>query len=71
MRTARELMLLVALVASPILLSIAIAQSATPMMMMKAVVIQEYGGPEVLKYDDVSQPERRPATGEGRLCQSC
>jgi len=24
---------------------------------MKAVVIHEYGGPEVLKYEDVSQPE--------------
>src|SRR5437667_4348868 len=55
MRTARELTLLAALVASPILLAIPTAQSATPTM--KAVVIHEYGGPEVLKYEDISRPE--------------
>ena len=48
-------MLLAALVASPIILTVATAQSATPSM--KAVVIHEYGGPEVLKYEDVPQPE--------------
>src|SRR5258707_11182093 len=30
-------------------------QSAEPMM--KAIVIHEYGGPEVLKYEDVPRPE--------------
>jgi NADPH:quinone reductase-like Zn-dependent oxidoreductase len=57
MRPATEkLMLLAALAASPILLTVAMAQSATPTM--KAVVIHEYGGPEVLKYEDV--PQREP-----------
>jgi len=55
MRTARELTLLAALAASPILLAIPTAQSATPTM--KAVVIHEYGGPEVLKYEDIPRPE--------------
>jgi len=55
MRTARELTLLAALVASPVLLAIPTAQSATPTM--KAVVIHEYGDPEVLKYEDIPRPE--------------
>src|SRR5436190_13281603 len=55
MRTARELTLLAALAASPILLAIPTAQSSTPMM--KAVVIHEYGGPGVLKYEDIPLPE--------------
>src|SRR5437667_4317595 len=55
MRTARELTLLAALAASPILLTIPTAQPATPTM--KAVVIHEYGGPEVLKYEDIPRPE--------------
>ncbi len=55
MKTARELTLLAALAASPILLTILTAQSATPRM--KAVVIHEYGDPEVLKYEDVPRPE--------------
>src|SRR6266700_842650 len=55
MRTARELTLLAALAASPILLGLQTAQSATPTM--KAVVIHEYGGPEVLKYEDIPRPE--------------
>jgi len=55
MRTARELTLLAALAASPILLAIPTAQSTTPTM--KAVVIHEYGGPEVLKYEDIPRPE--------------
>src|SRR5438552_8450050 len=55
MRIARELTLLAALAASPILLAIPTAQSATPTM--KAVVIHEYGGPDVLKYEDISRPE--------------
>jgi NADPH:quinone reductase-like Zn-dependent oxidoreductase len=55
MKIAREFAFLAAFVASPILLIIPIAQSATPTM--KAVVIHQYGGPEVLKYEDVPQPE--------------
>src|SRR5207247_9408314 len=54
MRIARELTLLAVLAASPILLAISTAQSAPT---MKAVVIHEYGGPEVLKYEDVARPE--------------
>src|ERR1041385_2693408 len=30
---------------------------ATNKAMMKAIVVHEYGGPEVLKYEDVPQPE--------------
>src|ERR1043166_2302877 len=56
MRTVREkLMLLAALMASPIALDIPAAQSATPMM--RGVVIHEYGGSEVLKYEDIPRPE--------------
>ena len=55
MGIARELTLLVALAASPILLAVSTPQSATPTM--KAVVIHEYGGPEVLKYEDMPRPE--------------
>jgi NADPH:quinone reductase-like Zn-dependent oxidoreductase len=32
-----------------------LAQASTPMM--KAIVVHEYGGPEVLKYEDVPRPE--------------
>src|SRR6266581_3744505 len=55
MRIGGELSLLAALAASPILLTILTAQSATPRM--KAVVIHEYGDPEVLKYEDIPRPE--------------
>lgn len=55
MRIARELTLLVTLAASPVLLAIPRAPSATPTM--EAVVIHEYGGPEVLKYEDVPRPK--------------
>jgi NADPH:quinone reductase-like Zn-dependent oxidoreductase len=55
MRIARELMLLAALAAWVILLTIATAEPATPTM--KAVVIHKYGGQEVLKYEDVARPE--------------
>ncbi len=44
-----------AAVAAGILQTVLSAQSATPTM--KAVVIHEYGGPEVLKYEDVARPE--------------
>ncbi len=33
------------------------AARATEMPMMKAVVAHEYGGPEVLKFEEVSRPE--------------
>src|SRR6266705_6927466 len=36
-------------------ISFVFAQSSKPMM--KAIVIHEYGGPEVLKYEDVPRPE--------------
>ena len=52
---ARELALPAVSAASAILLLIPTAQCAIPTM--KAVVIHEYGGPEVLKYEDVPRPE--------------
>src|SRR6478752_3463703 len=55
MRIARQLTLLAALAALAALLNTLKAQSATPTM--KAVVIHEYGGPEVLKYEDMPRPE--------------
>jgi len=48
-------MLLAALAAALALLTISTAESAKPTM--KAIVIHEYGGPEVLKYEDVPRPE--------------
>ena len=54
MRIATGLTFLAAL-ASPILLPIPTAQSAAPNM--KAIVIHEYGGPQVLKYEEVPRPE--------------
>src|SRR5437660_7935063 len=55
MTIARELTLLAALGASLTLLPTPTAKSATPMM--KAVVIHEYGGPDVLKYEHLPRPE--------------
>src|SRR5438876_11495198 len=55
MRIASGLTFLAAVAAGPVLLSIASTQSPTPTM--KAVVIHEYGSPEVLKYEDISRPE--------------
>jgi len=43
------------LAAAPVLSDFSSAESATPTM--KAVVIHEYGDPEVLKYEDVPRPE--------------
>ena len=43
------------LAAAPALSDFSSAESATPTM--KAVVIHEYGGPEVLKYEDIPRPE--------------
>jgi NADPH:quinone reductase-like Zn-dependent oxidoreductase len=55
MRIARRVTFLVALAAAPVLSTTSTAASATPIM--KAIVIHEYGGPEVLKYEDVPRPE--------------
>src|SRR5206468_12906390 len=55
MRVEKALTFVAALVASPFVAAIPTAQSAT--RTMKAVVIHEYGGPEVLKYEDVPRPE--------------
>jgi NADPH:quinone reductase-like Zn-dependent oxidoreductase len=55
MTSARKLTLLAGLGAPLTLSAIPTAQSATPTM--KAVVIHEYGGPDVLKYEDVPRPE--------------
>jgi NADPH:quinone reductase-like Zn-dependent oxidoreductase len=55
MSTLRRLMFCAAAVAAGILHTELSAQSVTPTM--KAIVIHEYGGPEVLKYEDVPRPE--------------
>jgi NADPH:quinone reductase-like Zn-dependent oxidoreductase len=55
MRIARELTFIAALAAAPVLSNFAAAHSATSTM--KAIVIHEYGGPEVLKYEDALRPE--------------
>jgi NADPH:quinone reductase-like Zn-dependent oxidoreductase len=43
----------IALIATVPIVAAALAQSAT----MKAIVVHEYGGPEVLKYEDAPRPE--------------
>src|SRR5262245_20463461 len=53
MRIIRQLMLFM-LAAAPVLSDFSSAESAPT---MKAVVIHEYGGPEVLKYEDIPLPE--------------
>jgi NADPH:quinone reductase-like Zn-dependent oxidoreductase len=55
MRIGRELAFIVALATALASMSVSTAQSGSPSM--KAIVIHEYGGPEVLKYEDVPQPE--------------
>jgi len=55
MRTSHRLILFIALLALSLSPAIAIAQSAKPTM--KAIVVHEYGGPEVLKYEDTPRPE--------------
>jgi NADPH:quinone reductase-like Zn-dependent oxidoreductase len=55
MAIVKELTLLVTLATSPILLTNPTAQSGK--QAMKAIVVYEYGGPEVLKYEDVPIPE--------------
>jgi NADPH:quinone reductase-like Zn-dependent oxidoreductase len=54
-RITSNLTFLVALAAAPVLSTISMAESAKPTM--KAIIIHEYGGPEVLKYEDVPRPE--------------
>ena len=53
MRIIRQLMFFM-LAAAPVLLDFSSAESAPT---MKAVIIHEYGGAEVLKYEDVRRPE--------------
>lgn len=55
MSTLRRLMFCAAAVAAGILHTELSAQSVTPIM--KAIVVHEYGGPEVLKYEDLPRPE--------------
>ena len=55
MRIARKLTFIAALAAALVLPNFAATESATSTM--KAIVIHEYGGPEVLKYEDVPRPE--------------
>src|SRR6266571_7211582 len=55
MRSSRRQFLLAALMIAAILPGISTAQSNRPTM--KAIVVHEYGGPEVLKYEDVPRPE--------------
>ena len=55
MSTSRRLIFAVGSAAAGILHTLLCAQSAKPTM--KAIVIHEYGGPEVLKYEEVSRPE--------------
>ena len=55
MRITTELMSAAGMMAAAILPSVSLAQSAKPTM--KAIVVHEYGGPEVLKYEDVPRPE--------------
>src|SRR6266566_1388967 len=54
MSSLRRLLLPAVITTLPILPGISAAQPATPTM--KAIVIHEYGAPEVLKYEDVPRP---------------
>src|SRR5262245_52565708 len=55
MHVPRQLTFVIWIMAAVILPSVSLAQPAKPTM--KAIVIHEYGGPEVLKYEDVLLPE--------------
>src|SRR5215471_3207997 len=55
MSASRPLIFAAVVAAAGILNTLLCAQSAEPTM--KAIVIHEYGGPEVLKYEEVSRPE--------------
>src|SRR6266516_55103 len=54
MRIARQLTLIAGIMAAAISLGVSLAQPAKPPM--KAIVVHEYGGPEVLKYQDAPRP---------------
>src|SRR5215470_4255580 len=58
MSTLRRLMFPAAAFAAGILSTVLFAQSSKPTM--KAVAIHQYGGPEVLKYEDIPRPEPEP-----------
>src|SRR6266545_3157127 len=55
MHVPRQLTFVIGMMVAAILPSISPAQAAKPTM--KAIVAHEYGGPEVLKYEDVPRPE--------------
>src|SRR6266404_9497724 len=55
MRITTELMSTAGIMAAVILPSVSPAQTAKPTM--KAIVVHEYGGPGVLKYEDAPRPE--------------
>src|SRR6266540_5468935 len=55
MRIARQRTLITEIMTAAILTSVSLAQPAKPTM--KAIVVHEYGGPEVLKYEDTARPE--------------
>src|SRR4029077_6312465 len=55
MPTLRAVTFLIAAAAAGVLLNVIRAESMKPTM--KAVVVHEYGGPNVLKYEDVPLPE--------------
>jgi NADPH:quinone reductase-like Zn-dependent oxidoreductase len=55
MRIVRRLSLPIGLLISAFFCVVAVAQTSKPTM--KAIVIHEYGGPEVLKYEDAALPE--------------
>jgi len=55
MKIARQVTFVCGITVAAILPSISGAQSAKPTM--KAIVVHEYGGPEVLKYEDAPRPE--------------
>jgi NADPH:quinone reductase-like Zn-dependent oxidoreductase len=55
MQIPRQWTLVAGIILAAILPSVSPAQTAKPTM--KAIVVHEYGGPEVLKYEDVPRPE--------------
>src|SRR5437773_8276982 len=55
MQISRQLTFFAGITAAVILRSVSPAQAAKPTM--KAIVAHEYGGPDVLKYEDAPRPE--------------
>jgi NADPH:quinone reductase-like Zn-dependent oxidoreductase len=55
MRISKRIVMMLTLTATAVLPFIMVAQSSSPTM--KAIVVQKYGGPEVLKYEDAPRPE--------------